>query len=310
MRRLALAAAATLLMAETTPVLPPNRETEHVVKPGEFLGGIAKRAQVAQSLIVEANHLQPPFALRAGQVLTIPRTRRHAVARGDTPFTIAYLYGVPWKDIAVANNLAANATLRPGQNLLIPTIVPPVTTTPSASQPAGSQPATARFAWPVSGNIRRGFASRSRTSDYHDGIDIAAAPGTAVRATAAGKIAFAGEEPRQFGKLVVIDHGNGWQSAYAFLDRITVKEGEDVRQGERIGFSGQTGRARGPELHFELRRDNRPVDPEDQLPQSSSTVRRATTPAPRTPHPSQDRPPARTPRRSADHVNPPAAADR
>jgi len=308
-KRVFLAAAAVLLMAETTPVLPPNRETEHIVKQGETIGGIAKRAQVAQSLIVEANHLQAPYALRAGQVLTIPRTRRHLVARGDTPFTIAYLYGVRWKDIAVANNLAANATLRPGQSLLIPTIVaPPTAATSGASQPAASQPAAARFAWPLSGSIRRGFASRSRTSDYHDGIDIAAAPGTAVRATAAGKIAFAGEEPRQFGKLVVIDHGNSWQSAYAFLDRLTVKEGEDVRQGERIGFSGQSGRARGPELHFELRRDNRPVDPEGQLPRLSSSRPATVTPAPKTPRPSPDRQPASTPSRSTGHATRPAAS--
>lgn len=292
MKRLALAAAAVLLMAETTPVLPPDREPEHVVKPGETLSGVASRAKVAQSLIAEANHLHPPYALRAGQVLTIPRTRRHTVGRGDTPFTIAYLYGVPWKDIAVANNLAAGAALQPGQNLLIPTIIaPPAPATPAASQPAGQQPAAVRFAWPVSGSVRRSFASRSRTSDYHDGIDIVAAKGTAVRATAAGKIAFAGEEPRQFGRLVVIDHGNGWQSAYAFLDRLTVKEGEDVRQGTRIGFSGQTGRARGPELHFELRRDNRPVDPEAQLPRSVAS------PVPRTPLPLPGRPPARTPPR-------------
>lgn len=264
MKRLALLAAAVLLMAETTPVLPPNRETEHLVKPGETLGGIAQRAQVAQVLIVEANQLQPPYALRAGQVLVIPRTRRHTVARGDTPFTISYLYGVPWKEIAVANSLGADTVLRPGQNLLIPTVVAP-TQPPAASTAPAAPPPAARFAWPVAGEVRRGFASRSQTSDYHDGIDITAAMGTAVRATAAGKVAFAGTEPRQFGKLVVIDHPNGWQSAYAFLDRITVKEGEEVRQGERIGLSGRTGRAHGPELHFELRRDNRPVDPQVQL---------------------------------------------
>lgn len=304
MKRLALAAAALLLTAETTPVLPPDRETQHVVKPGETIGGIASRAKVAQSLIVEANHLQAPYALRAGQVLTIPRTRRHLVARGDTPFTIAYLYGVPWRDIAIANNLSMNATLQPGQNLLIPTIVAP----PAASQPPAPQASAVRFAWPVSGSVRRGFAARSKTTDYHDGIDITAAKGTAVRATAAGKVAFAGEEPRQFGKLVVIDHGNGWQSAYAFLDRLTVTDGEDVRQGERIGFSGQSGRARGPELHFELRRDNRPVDPEGQLPRATTSAPATANPAPRTPLPSPDRQPARTPTRSSDHASRPAAS--
>ncbi|MGE3693336.1 MAG: peptidoglycan DD-metalloendopeptidase family protein [Novosphingobium sp.] len=267
MKRLVLVAAALMLMAETTPVLPPDRETQHVVKAGETLSGIAQRAKVPQILIAEANRLEPPYLVRIGQLLVIPRTRHHTVVRGDTPFTIAYLYGVPWKDIAVANSLSDDAPLSAGQKLLIPTILPvPASSAPQAgSGPAALAPA-ARFAWPLSGNVRRGYAARAQTSNYHDGIDIRAAEGTAVRATAAGKIAFAGNEPQQFGQLVVIDHGNGWQSAYAFLSRITVKEGEDVRQGERIGLSGRTGRARGPELHFELRRDNRPVDPQVQLP--------------------------------------------
>jgi murein DD-endopeptidase MepM/ murein hydrolase activator NlpD len=80
-------------------------------------------------------------------------------------------------------------------------------------------------------------------------------------------VLFAGTEPRQFGRLVVIEHEGGWQSAYAFLSRITVKEGEEVRQGERIGLSGRTGMASSPELHFELRRANRPVDPAEHLPE-------------------------------------------
>ncbi len=277
MRRFALIAAlAPLLMAADEP-LPANRETEHVVKPGETLSGIAQRAAVPRILIVEANRLTAPYALRAGQKLTIPRTRHHTVARGDTKFTIAYLYGVSWPDLAVANGIDAAAALKPGQKLLIPTLVAPppeATATAAAATPApaaspsaaAAAPAAPRFTWPLSGNVRRGFTARGRTSDYHEGLDIPVRDGTAVRASAAGKVLFAGNEPRQFGNLVVVDHGGGMQTAYAFLSRVTVKEGEDVRQGERVGLSGHTGRARGPELHFEVRRGNRPVDPLPLLP--------------------------------------------
>ncbi len=269
MRRLAiLAALAPLLLAAADPPLPPNQETEHVVKPDETLSGIAQRAEVPRILIIEANRLQAPYALKAGQKLTIPRTRRHTVGKGDTRFTISYLYGVPWQDIAVANSLEPGAALKPGQELLIPTVVAaPVATasassaTPSPAPSASASPAAARLAWPLPGNVRRGFTPRGRTSDFHDGIDIPVREGTAVRASAAGKVLFAGNEPRQFGNLVVVDHGNGLQTAYAFLSRITVKEGDDVSPGERVGLSGRTGRARGPELHFEVRRNNRPVDP-------------------------------------------------
>ena len=122
------------------------------------------------------------------------------------------------------------------------------------------------FGWPLTGNVRRGFTQRGRSTNFHEGLDIPTPDGTAVRASAAGKVLFAGEEPRQFGKLVVLDHGGGMQSAYAFLSRITVKEGDSVNQGERVGLSGHTGQARGPELHFEIRRNNHPVDPARLLP--------------------------------------------
>jgi len=262
-RACCLAALVPFLLAAAEPAIPPSQESEHVVKAGETLGGIAQRAQVPRVLIIEANRLTPPYAVRAGQKLTIPRTRHHTVGRGDTRFTIAYLYGVPWSEIAVANNLAVNAELHSGQKLLIPSVIGRPTAEPS--EPADTATA-ARFAWPLAGTVRRGFTARAASANYHEGLDIRTPVGSAVRASAAGKVLFAGDEPRQFGKLVVVEHDGGWQSAYAFLSRVTVKEGDSVRQGERVGLSGQTGMARGPELHFELRRNNRPVDPAPQLP--------------------------------------------
>ena len=264
-----LTALAPLLLAAGEPILPPDQETEHVVKPNETLSGIAQRAGVPRILIIEANHLTAPYALRAGQKLTIPRTRHHTVGAGDTRFTISYLYGVPWQDIAVANGIEPTAAIKSGQQLLIPSVIaapPAATATTAASQPAAAAAAETRFVWPLAGNVRRGFTPRGRSTNYHDGIDIPVRDGTAVRASAAGKVLFAGQEPRQFGKLVVIDHGGGVQSAYAFLSRITVKEGDEVRQNERVGLSGHSGQARGSELHFEIRRNNRPVDLMEQLP--------------------------------------------
>ena len=76
---------------------------------------------------------------------------------------------------------------------------------------------------------------------------------------------FAGDEPTRFGRLVVIDHGNGWHTAYGHLSRITVSKGEVVKSGERIGLAGDAGVARRPELHFEIRKDGRPLDPATKL---------------------------------------------
>jgi murein DD-endopeptidase MepM/ murein hydrolase activator NlpD len=268
-RRAAFLPALALLLAAASEPLPPDQETEHVVKAGETLFGIANRARVPRVLIAEANGLQPPYTIRTGQKLKIPRTRRHTVAKGDTGFSISYQYAVPWKDIAVANGVDPKNPIRPGQTLLIPTIIKPPAATGAAPSPTPQASPSAvprgRFAWPIAGPVRRGFTARGQRN-YHDGLDITVAEGTAVRAAAAGTVIFAGEEKNQFGRLVVIDHGDGWHSAYAFLSRITVAKGEAVNQNERIGLSGRTGLARGPELHFELRRDNRAVDPVGQLP--------------------------------------------
>lgn len=270
MRRGVLLASA-LLLAAATPVLAqnidPKLESEHTVKPGETLSGVASRAEVPRILIIEANGLKSPYRLRAGQKLVIPRRRSHVVEAGDTGFGIALEYGVPWSAIAQANAIDPKARLRSGQELVIPTISRlPDAPSPSASpSPAPEAAAPPRFEWPLQGSVRRGFTARPRRG-YHDGLDITARAGTAVRASAAGRVVYAAEEPRQFGNLVVIDHGDGWSTSYAFLSRITVKEGERVRKGERVGMVGHTGLARGDELHFELRRDLRALDPARSLP--------------------------------------------
>lgn len=248
-----------------------EEETVHVVKPGETLGGIANRAKVPRVLIAEANGLPKPWAVRVGQKLKLPRTKHHIVKAGETGFDIAYQYGVPFSSIAVANGLSPKAVLKTGQDLLIPTILAPVATTPApvaaaAEDDADAKPAPkAGFIWPLDGKVRRGFTSRS-SANYHDGIDIVAAPGLAVRAADGGTVIFAGKEPKSFGNLVVVQHGGGWQSAYGFLGKITVSKGDAVKKRERIGLVGRTGKATQDELHFELRKANEPVDPIGQLP--------------------------------------------
>jgi murein DD-endopeptidase MepM/ murein hydrolase activator NlpD len=263
-----------------------EQESVHLVTPGETLGGIANRAKVPRVLIAEANGLTTPYDVQPGRKLLIPRTRHYIVKPGDTGFDIAYRHAVPWSQIAVANGLDANAAVKPGKELLIPTVFDPqlpsqagrsATRTAvaanavanaaaaAASAPAGASPP--RFGWPLDGTVRRGWKTRA-VSDHHDGLDIAAPLGAPVKAAAPGTVIFAGPEAEQFGNLVVVDHGDGWNTAYGFLSRITVKKGARIAAGERLGLVGATGKARGNELHFEVRQDGVPIDPAPELPKA------------------------------------------
>ncbi len=250
----------------------PKTATEHVVKPGETLGGIANRAEVPRVLIIEANGLKPPYALKAGQKLVIPRRRSHTVKEGETGFSIAMDYGVPWSAIAAANGLQLDSPVKTGQSLVIPTVSagtrhgaspPPAPAT--AAKPAADTPAP-KFAWPVSGKIRRAFVGTRTKDGPHDGIDVLSPAGTAVRASAAGEVIFAGQGPEDYGMTVILFHGGRWTTPYSFLSRVTVKEGEKVKAGERIGLVGDTGLAKEPQLHFEIRRNRVPLDPAKHLP--------------------------------------------
>ncbi len=100
---------------------------------------------------------------------------------------------------------------------------------------------------------------------HNDGINIAAARGAPVQAADAGVVAYAGNELRGYGNLILIKHPNGWISAYAHCDLILVKTGQKVARGQVIARVGSTGNVSEPQLHFELRRGKHPVDPRDYL---------------------------------------------
>jgi murein DD-endopeptidase MepM/ murein hydrolase activator NlpD len=96
--------------------------------------------------------------------------------------------------------------------------------------------------------------------EFHAGIDLAAATGTPVKATAPGVVRFAGAAAG-YGNSVVLDHGTGVESRYGHLDTVGVARGQRVERGQAIGLSGNTGRSTAPHLHYEVIVDGRPVDP-------------------------------------------------
>ncbi|MCP1468738.1 murein DD-endopeptidase MepM/ murein hydrolase activator NlpD [Sphingobium sp. OAS761] len=276
----------------------------YVVQPGDTLRGIGNRTGAGSEMIARANGLVPPYLIRAGQRLTIPGGRYHAVAEGETGIAIAAAYGVPWSRIVEANGLEEPYTLRRGQRLLLPGETP--VRPPSMEQRAaafrididdvvtGGQPAAAEnapvavassrpdplpanvpmaqpgsfagsFGWPLKGTIVSRFGP-GQSGSKNNGIDIAAPMGTPIRAAAGGVVAYAGDKVAVFGGLVLINHGSGWVSAYGHASRVDVVRGQKVAKGQVIGLTGDTGYASTPKLHFELRKDRTPVDPVGKLP--------------------------------------------
>lgn len=125
-----------------------------------------------------------------------------------------------------------------------------------ASLSSDRESARPRFSWPVHGRIIEGFKVGS-----NDGINIAVPDGTTVKAADDGVVAYAGDELKGYGNLVLIRHPNGFVSAYADNGRLEVKRGESVKRGQAIAKSGQSGNVSSPQLHFELRKGQTPVDP-------------------------------------------------
>ena len=284
------------------PVAANAREVtarDYVVQPGDTLRGIGNRTGAGSEEIARANNLAPPYVIRPGQTLRIPGGRYHEVAAGQTGIAIARAYGVPWSAIIAENALTEPYVLRVGQRLRLPAGAPqqPLSLeeqaqaftldidaimtgaqTAEASPPpaapvrtiaapvAPAQPVAGyRFQWPVSGRVlaRYGPAGAGRVNN---GIRIGAALGTPVRAARAGRVVYAGSDIGLLGGLILIEHDEGWHSAYGHLDRVAVREGDRVSAGQIIATVGQSGQVPSPQLHFELRRNRATVDPLRQLP--------------------------------------------
>jgi murein DD-endopeptidase MepM/ murein hydrolase activator NlpD len=129
---------------------------------------------------------------------------------------------------------------------------------------AGARPepaATVPSGWPLPGDV--GVVSSSfgapRGRSRHQGVDF-----RAPRGTADGVVSFAGRSG-DYGRMVVVDHGNGWETRYAHLHRIGVEEGDRVRRGRELGTVGHSGNAGGNHLHYEVRRGGVPIDPRPTL---------------------------------------------
>jgi murein DD-endopeptidase MepM/ murein hydrolase activator NlpD len=130
-----------------------------------------------------------------------------------------------------------------------------------SSEPDQTGALSGDFRWPARGKVIAGFGANGG----NEGINIALPEGTPVKAAEAGTVTYAGDEVKGYGNLVLIRHDDGYVSAYAHNGSLQVKRGERVKRGQVVAISGQTGNVTSPQLHFELRKGQSPVDPMKHL---------------------------------------------
>jgi murein DD-endopeptidase MepM/ murein hydrolase activator NlpD len=219
----------------------------------------------------------------------------YQVHAGDTLSEIGQRYGVSYQEIARYNTIPNPDKLEIGQWLRIPPPKQTATATPAAPEnrviaqalPEKSQSLSplprdnerprgdSLFSWPVEGEVTSGFGPRN--GSFHDGVDIAAPRGTAVLAAGDGQVIFS-DVMRGYGNVVIVRHPGGYVTVYAHNQENLVKEGQTVRRGEQLAEVGQSGRATGASLHFEVRKDNLARDPLRYLPEERRTVRQEPSP--------------------------------
>lgn len=261
------------------------------VQRGDTLYSISRHYGVPLKDLINTNNLHAPYTLHVGQRLSLPTKQYHTVQRGDTLYSIARQYNVDVTSLSRVNNLQTPYSLSVGDRLVLPASVGSVpaasyntaqntgtasmTAKSAAYTPAKSAPVTdsyvapkarkTKFDWPVKGTIISGYGNLG-SGRKNDGINIKAALGTNVKAADSGTVAYAGNELKGFGNLILIKHTDGWITAYAHNDRLFVKKGQKVTRGEKIATVGSTGSVTTPQLHFEVRSGKKAVNPRPYLP--------------------------------------------
>lgn len=223
---------------------------------------------------------------------TSPTSGTHVVRLGETLYAIAWRYGWDYKELASANSIYSPYTIYPGQSIYFskghkpakpirntvskpnknltnsaPPVNPPVASaykTPPKQQPTAATNGKITWYWPANGPVIANFSS---VSPINKGIDIGGSIGESVLAAAAGTVVYAGSGLLGYGNLVIIKHNDRYLSAYAHNRRLLVKENQQVKARQPIAEIGSSGTDK-VKLHFEIRRNGKPVNPTRYLPKT------------------------------------------
>ena len=260
----------------------PGRGNDHVVGSGDTLYSIAWRLGFDPRVLAEVNSIREPYTIHAGQRLVIPEPD-DSVLPAPEPSTVqselaesgdATTQGIATNESPVITPLPTSSpdSAQSTNPLREPSVQPPQPPQPpqpapepasnAASEPVNPSRMVAGVHWtrPTGGKTTGGFGRGG-----NKGIDIEGSLEQPIRAAARGRVVYAGSGLVGYGKLVIVKHNNRLLSAYAHNERLHVREGDEVKIGQHIADMGRSGKGRVM-LHFEIRRDGKPVDPLRFLP--------------------------------------------
>ena len=255
-----------------------------IVARGDTLYSLARKNNVPVRSMIAANNLRAPYTLAIGQKLKLPLALQHVVVKGETGYGISRRYGVNITALMRENGIRKPYTLSVGQRLTLPGGAKPaarqVASAGRREAPKGrvvalpSPPARSRsgFSWPIDGKLASRFGPKEGGL-HNDGINILAKQGTPVRSAETGVVVYASNALEGYGNLLLLKHADGWLTAYAHNERLLVNKGDKIGKGQIIARVGATGGVSDPQLHFEIRKGRRALDPLDYLKSQVASAR-------------------------------------
>ncbi len=231
---------------------------EVTVASGDTLYSLSRKYAVPVNDLAVMNNLSAPFNLSVGQKIRVPDLQNAMMTSSVNGKTQQQNVVQPVKK-ATTNVPATSA-----KKTQIAKQKEKISSDPSKKLPKIGARSSSKFSWPVRGKILSDYGAKSNGL-FNDGVNIAAKRGTAVVAAENGVVAYAGNEVKGMGNLIIIQHSDGWMTVYAHLDSMTVRRGAKVGVGQKIGTIGSTGKVDTPQLHFEIRKGTKAYNPSQYL---------------------------------------------
>ena len=233
---------------------------------GDTLDTISKKYKVTKKELIRFNKIKYPYILKPGKLIKIPVPKRYKIKKGDTLYKIAKCSSTNILEIKNKNTKINEKKLIVGSIINLPyySIYKCNLKNKKIAKKNKIKKKSIKskeiFIWPVQGSIITYFG-KQKGGRKNDGINIISVKGNPVRAAMGGKVIYRGNELLAWGNLIILKHKNNWTTAYAHLDKLLVKKGELIKTGDIIASVGATGNVDKSQLHFQVRKNSKPLDP-------------------------------------------------